>query len=130
MEEFTITLPFKARANTTGDYFGYVDDFNGAKVDVAGHGTVSKLKKAFRARIAEKIAAGLLAAENTAKAFIGCKDGTVLLVCYEYCSWGYRIAGPDRNWAGGTWAIGTFKEALEYAEKHAEQAYGGVAWKV
>lgn len=128
--EFTINVPFKAIATTSGDQFGYVDMFGDVHVPVSGHGTVSRLKKAFRKQLADRIAEGFRAIENTSKAFIGCKDGTVLCVLFELGSWGYRIAGPERKWASGSTVTGGFKDAIEYAEKHAEQCFGGVAWKV
>lgn len=125
MAEFTITLPFACRMSDDRTGFSYACDVDG----VAGYfGSVGKAKKVLREQIGETVRDALASHANMSREYLGCSDGTVLIVGYRYHSWGYEIVGPNRQHASGCCGSGDFEEWRTRAREHAEQSYGGVVW--
>jgi len=128
----TINIPFQvniARSNTSTPNFAYIDHENiNSHLYIRGEGVLTSTEKAkLRQTAREQIDQALKQVAEYRQHFIGCNDGTVLLVQFRHGHWGYVIAGFGR--ASSTSGMETYESAVESALYHAKQAYGGINWE-
>src|SRR5207248_3695341 len=98
-QEATLSIQFPVRMSNEETGFTYVSHYNlHASVYAKSLNCAkSKLKPLIKA----DIDAALLQVENYRQHFIGCVDGTVLLIQFRHGHWGYEIAGPGLKWISG-----------------------------
>lgn len=129
MSESTVTIGFPIRMADDKTGFTYVahDHLDGASVYA---GSIATAKAKLRKVVREQIDAALRQVAEYRQRFIGCGDGTVLLVQFRYGNWGYEIAGPGRSYhSGACCSTGdSFDHAVEAAKRHAAES-SGVAWE-
>lgn len=93
--------------------------------------TEAKAKASLKERILKSLRLYDNIEKNWERGVIGCKDGTVLIVRFQYDAWGYDIAGPDRAFFSSSSSNHKkFDDEVRAALNHAEQSYGGVAWAI
>lgn len=97
---------------------------NGEFSQITGKGkTLAKARQAFNRSLQEA-----LTDATRSMHMLVCGDGqTVLLVRSQGGLWAYSVCHPDHE--GTCMNFETMEEAVEAAEEHANQCFGGVAWR-
>jgi len=121
----TVNVPFTVTHSDGPEGFAYVNDVDGLSCYAP---SVERAASKLKGFLAQRVQDALKHMEQIRRHVIGCGDGTVLFVSYQYGSWGYVICGPDRNSACSNSCADTIEKAIERAKDHAVQCYGGVAW--
>lgn len=88
--------------------------------------SVGTVKKRLLAKMTARVNDAIEAFANDRRKLVACNDGTSLLVEFRHGSWGYSILRPDGTAGSGVCGIDGYDKALEYAQDHAAQSYGGV----
>lgn len=107
----------------------YAIERNGRTIVSCIEQTPAKARKSLASDLLEHAERSVKADRNTRENTIVCNDGTWLVVGWDAwtMSWGYRIAGPDRDTpCSSGCGRADYAEAMTDATKHAEQSYGGV----
>lgn len=123
-----VALRFPVRLDTDGNGFSYCEDmrFDGCSCYAKPAKAIDTLK----AMIAMEIDVALDTHHHHRKTAIGTVAGPVFIVERAHKHWQYSIVGPDRAYAGSTMADWLSHDAcVRDAIKHAEGAFGGVAWQ-
>lgn len=126
-ETKTLSLKFPVRLDTDGNGFSYVEDH---RLSASCYAKNGKAIDTLRGMVAMEIDRALDTVNHHQKTAIGTKNGPVFIVERAHGSWMYSIVGPDRKCAGSTIANWLSHDAtVRDALKHAESAFGGVAWQ-
>jgi hypothetical protein len=127
MQAKTLTIGFRANLDTDGNGFSYVED---TRIAASCYGTNGTATKQLKTLLEREVSDALDCRANHAKRMIGTRNGEVFLVQWFGPTYGYSIAGPGRQYSGSTmgpWK--TMADCLPDARKHAESAFGGIAWE-
>ncbi len=125
--ESTISISFPVRMTDDKTGFAYVAQDN---INATAHAkSINTAKAKLKPFLQAEIDAALLQVANYRQKFIGCVNGTVLLVQFRHGCWGYEIAGPNRSHGSAVLTSGTFETCVADAQRHAATSYDGVAWE-
>lgn len=127
MQTKTLQLGFRATIDSDGNGFSYVED---SRISASCYGTNGTATKKLKELLEREVADALDYKANHAKRMIGTKNGEVFLIHWMGATYGYSIAGPGRDYSGSS--IGPWKTCADCtadARKHAESAFGGIAWE-
>lgn len=128
MTESTITLQFPVKMSNEQTGFTYIEH-DAIHLSVYARslaGAKSKLRPVLQQTIDE----ALKQVTEYRQRFIATNRGEVLLVQYRNASWGYEIAGPDRQHTCGISGHESYEHACESARRHAGSSYDGIAWEI
>jgi len=127
MPRVTVTVPVELEVDADRAGLAYARDLPG----VSGYfATPAKARRVLRAQAIAKVRELAEHAERTDRVALGCADGRVLLVEHSASgAYGYTFAGPTCRGYSGAWGWDTFAEAVERAEAHAAESFGGVTWR-
>ena len=118
----TIMVPFTVLDGDNGAKFIGHDHLHGM---CYGKSAVKKLREIAIA----SVESALEDKANYRNRMIATKAGEVFFVRFSHGAWGYDIYGPDRHGASSCIMGGDFDAVLASARKHAESAFGGIAWE-
>lgn len=124
-----VSLPVRSWVSDAGEIYHAVE-YRGDYLTTAHGRRESTVKRDLQRQVLDVLKADQVRDRNFQRRLIVCKDGTVLIIEYKH-GWEYRIA--HEGYASASACMmgqdSTFKEVLEAAVKHANSAYGGIAWE-
>jgi hypothetical protein len=126
-KQHTLNVGFTALLDTDGNGFSFVED---SRISASCYGTSGTVTKRLKGLLEREVNDALDYKANHAKRMIGTKNGEVFLIQWFGPTYGYSIAGPGRDYSGscmGPWK--TCVDCAAEARKHAESAFGGIAWE-
>lgn len=121
----TITVPFEAEVMADENGFSFVPEASEVSCYAANEAQASKK---LRTLLIGEVRDAMEQRKNYQVRVIGCVDGHVLIVQFRHCNWFYSICGEGYTTTGSVHSQANLEDTVLAARKHAEIAYGGVAW--